>query len=29
MIMEGLGYIEQKMIVAMVAVMFLFICLYD
>ncbi len=29
MIMEGMTFIEQKMIVAMVAVMFLFICLYD
>ena len=29
MIMEGMTFIEQKMIVGMVAVMFLFICLYD
>ena len=29
MIIEGMSFIEQKMIVAMVTVMFVFVCLYD
>ena len=29
MIIEGMSFVEQKMIVGMAAVMFMFICLYD